>query len=439
MTLEPLCKDGSFEYGVLTRVGKNFGVHWTTVKKLWNANAAFAGQALSIPAEKFSRREQRGRTRVYDRGEELIERVKSIPISRRRTYRDLAAELDIPLATIYRIIIDGAFRKHSSSLKPILTEENKVERLEWCENHVDSHTGDYSEMLDVIHINEKWFNMTELTKSCYLAEDEEDPYRTVRHKSHIPRIMFLATTARPRWCPHRKMMWDGKIGLWECVDYVAAKRSSRNRPAGTIEIKPYNIDGKRYRALILDKLLPAIKEKCPIAMLNNRIFIQHDNAPPHKAVSTALPEFVAKSLELGIDVAIWEQPPNSPDLNVLDLGIFCALQCRQFRNCLTTLQEFMDQTRQMYDEFPIKLLNGVWYMLQTVMKEITHCNGGNKYKLVHSSKSKLERLGLLRRCIKAHALHPIFQNNNGDDGDDGHNGNDGGDDDDEEIPGAVTI
>jgi len=131
--------------------------------------------------------------------------------------------------------------------------------------------------------------------------------------------------------------------------------------------------------LILDKLLPAIKVQCPIAMLQNWIFIQHDNAPPHKNVSTALPELIAKSLELRINVAIREQPPNSPDLNVLDLGIFCALQCRQFRNCLTTLQELINQTRQTYEEFPVKPLNGVWHTLQTVMKEITHCSGGNKY------------------------------------------------------------
>ncbi len=329
-------------------------------------------------------------------------------------------------------------------MKLILSEENKVEQLEWCQNHVDSHTGHYTEMLDVIHIDKKWFNMTELTKSCYLADDEEDPYQMVQHKSHIPQIMFLAASARPRWCPHRKMMWDGKIGLWECVDYVAAKWSLHNRPAGMIEVKPYSIDGKRYRALILDKLLPAIKEKCPIAMLHNRIFIQHDNAPAHKTVSTALPELVAKSLELGINVAICEQPPNSPDLNVLDLGIFCALQCHQFRRCLTTLQELINQTRQTYDEFPIKPLNGVWYTLQTVMTEITQCNGSNKYKLVHSSKSKLERLGLLCRCIKAHALHPIFQDNNCHNGSDnsnngGNNSDNGNNNNDQEIPGAVAI
>jgi len=27
VTLKPLCKDGLFEYGVLTRIGKNFEVH----------------------------------------------------------------------------------------------------------------------------------------------------------------------------------------------------------------------------------------------------------------------------------------------------------------------------------------------------------------------------------------------------------------------------
>jgi len=55
--------------------------------------------------------------------------------------------------------------------------------------------------------------------------------------------MFLVAMARPRFDPHTKTCWDGKIGIWECVDYVPAKRTSRNRPAGMIKVKPYNIDG----------------------------------------------------------------------------------------------------------------------------------------------------------------------------------------------------
>jgi len=165
-------------------------------------------------------------------------------------------------------------------------------------------TGQYSVMLDIVHVDEKWFNLIEMTKSCYLMADEVDPYRNVRHHSHIPRIMFFAAMARPRYDPSTKTFWDGKIGIWECVDYVAAKRSSRNRPAGTIEPKPYNIDGACYRDLILDKLLPAIADKCPIGMKAKPIFVQHDNAPPHKSVHSTLPALLDKNRELGITVMV---------------------------------------------------------------------------------------------------------------------------------------
>jgi len=66
-----------------------------------------------------------------------------------------------------------------------------------------------------------------------------------------------------------------------------------------IEIKSNHIDGKRYCALILDKLLPAIKEKCPIAMLHIKGFINMKMCH-----LTKLFDLVAKSLELGINVAI---------------------------------------------------------------------------------------------------------------------------------------
>jgi len=68
-------------------------------------------------------------------------------------------------------------------------------------------------------------------------------------------------------------MWDGKIGIWNCVDMVEAKWKLHNRPAGTIEPKPYIINAKRYRSLILDKVLPAIKARCPPDMLSKTITI----------------------------------------------------------------------------------------------------------------------------------------------------------------------
>ncbi|KAG3235725.1 hypothetical protein PI124_g19248 [Phytophthora idaei] len=51
---------------------------------------------------------------------------------------------------------------------------------------------------------------------------------------NIEKTMFLAAAARPRWDPHRKTEFGGKIGLWPFTEDYVAQRSSKNRPAGTM-------------------------------------------------------------------------------------------------------------------------------------------------------------------------------------------------------------
>lgn len=52
--------------------------------------------------------------------------------------------------------------------------------------------------------------------------------------------------------------------------------------------------------------------------------VQQDNAPAHVAADD---EFVAEqSKSNGCDIILQQQPPNSPDFNVLDLGFFRSLQ-----------------------------------------------------------------------------------------------------------------
>jgi hypothetical protein len=59
--------------------------------------------------------------------------------------------------------------------------------------------------------------------------------RTVVHKLYIPKVMFCAANARPRWDAGRNEMFDGKVGMWPIATQVPAARSSRNRSAGTLE------------------------------------------------------------------------------------------------------------------------------------------------------------------------------------------------------------
>ena len=69
--------------------------------------------------------------------------------------------------------------------------------------------------------------------------------------------------------------------MWFFVEYVAAKRNSKNHPAGTIKTKSVNVDNKNFVKMVIDNLLPVIEEKWP-AWSRKKVSIQMDNAPAHK-------------------------------------------------------------------------------------------------------------------------------------------------------------
>jgi hypothetical protein len=102
----------------------------------------------------------------------------------------------------------------------------------------------YKDMYNRVNIDEKWFYQASDSKNYILTaaefenendgegegggveEDEATPHRTIRHKSHIPKAMFLCAQAQPRWDPHRNAIWDGKIGLWPIGNWAPAQRTS---------------------------------------------------------------------------------------------------------------------------------------------------------------------------------------------------------------------
>lgn len=118
-------------------------------------------------------------------------------------------------------------------------------------------------MYSVVHIDEKWFNLYKASTKYYLAPFEEVPHRTCANKRYIGKVMFLAAIARPRYDYNRKQPFSGKLGIWPIVEVVNAARSSRNRPAGTPEMRNVTMDKARYKQFLLDKVFPAIREQWP--------------------------------------------------------------------------------------------------------------------------------------------------------------------------------
>ncbi|ETI36170.1 hypothetical protein F441_17525 [Phytophthora nicotianae CJ01A1] len=149
--------------------------------------------------------------------------------------------------------------------------------------------------------------------------------------------MFLAAVARPRWDPHRKKEWDGKVGLWPLTEKYKALRRSKYRTRGEECIR--NIDSinqEDYKSYLLDHVIPAIKLKRPRREKQNVILIQQDNATPH--ISPSDPDDLAAGTADGWNIRLSYQPANSPDTNTLDLGLFASLQALQLQQPVYGIQ-----------------------------------------------------------------------------------------------------
>ncbi|CAM9169075.1 unnamed protein product [Discosporangium mesarthrocarpum] len=103
--------------------------------------------------------------------------------------------------------------------------------------------------------------------------------------------------------------FDGKIGIWPVIETSKAKRSTKNRAAGYMEIKTVIIDGKQYNQVMIKEVIPAIKARIPGASTRT-IWVQQDGANLH-----ARNGFIAAIEKAdGVNIILETQPPNSPDV-----------------------------------------------------------------------------------------------------------------------------
>jgi hypothetical protein len=131
-------------------------------------------------------------------------------------------------------------------------------------------------MENIVYIDEKWFDMTKRSRKYYLLPEEQDPVRTIHNRNSIGKVMFLTAVAKPRYNEQKKVMFDGKIGIWAFVEETAAKNNSKNRLKGTMELKTIIVTRNVMREFLCEKVIPAIAYLWPDN--DGTIFIQQDNA-----------------------------------------------------------------------------------------------------------------------------------------------------------------
>ncbi|ETV81956.1 hypothetical protein H257_05495 [Aphanomyces astaci] len=349
--------------GKLARAGR------ATVRKIWRDFKS---------GSKASKKKGRVGPKPRHSPAEVTEIVRSVPARDRSTMHDMASSTGISVSTLCRQLKSGTINRRSSRLKPLLTDTNKIERLAFCRDHVNIQLDvmndylssrardaagavesrepaespgtaefDFSDMWDVVHLDEKWFNADKDCRKTYLTRREVHERRACKSKRFIPKVKFLAAVARPRLDEG----FDGKL-----VEKTPARRNSRNRPAGTLVTALVNVDGKTYRDYVITK---------------------HDNATPHGSIDVGTLAAVSTD---GWTFVVRRQPPNSPDLNVLDLGFFTSIQALQYKMASRSMDDVIEATLSAFE---------------AVMRLVMEHHGDNNFKLPHLKKDTLRRAGTL--------------------------------------------
>jgi hypothetical protein len=196
--------------------------------------------------------------------------------------------------------------------------------------------------------------------------------------------MFLVAMARPRTFADGTS-FDGKVGIWELTEMVAAKKKSKNRPAGTMEMKGKSMDADFYYDLFTNNggVFQSIKEKMP--WLGEKIvYIQQDGAKPHTGKGVIERVEAAGSVD-GWRFSMKTQPAQSPDLNILDLGFFHSLKTRaaHLKIVAKNKVQLVAKIKEAFAQYPSETLDHIWATLFAVYNCILQCNGDNQYLLPH--------------------------------------------------------
>ena len=226
--LQTLETEDGMRRRAFTMVAKCFSMARLTVHCLWNRVVHTRAHGHIISPEFQSHKINSRRPPIYP-SEFVHEGIKNIPLRKQRTQRKLAASLGVSKTMVQHWIVDSTIRVHCNSLKPVLTEENKVARLIMALEARDPQDPmKFLNMMDCIHVDEKWFFLSWQRERYLLLPEEKNLKQCVKSKSHITKVMFLCPIACPHFNPCANSWWDGKLGIWPIGDWELAKRASKN-------------------------------------------------------------------------------------------------------------------------------------------------------------------------------------------------------------------
>ena len=98
--------------------------------------------------------------------------------------RDVAQKLKVSVHKVHDMVRDGLIVCSRRNLKPRLSPEHRLARTAWVKKFI-TEKGDVNDLMDYIHIDEKWFYVHHDGSKIYVTARRTD---TRRFQSNTSRI-----------------------------------------------------------------------------------------------------------------------------------------------------------------------------------------------------------------------------------------------------------
>jgi hypothetical protein len=261
-----------------------------------------------------------------------------------------------------------------------------------------------------------------------LFPPSEYPADTITHKNHIPKVMFLLAIGEPHRIRKNSQSGDvkgnstsssfqpktsvspsdehlefsnGLIGIWPFVEYVPAKKKSKNRAKGTLEAKSVSVTGRVFADKMLESpsgvMSTIIAKLKSYAVGENCIGVRIglDNALPHQKKIT-LNEITSAGISGDRNIKLFFQPSQSPDCNVNDLAFISSLKARvmQFKHNSKSIDEFIENVVSEFKSYDVNKLSRITGLEYVVFRQILEHNGGNQFKIQHTKIRSRQKTGI---------------------------------------------
>ena len=379
-------------YGSIVNATRRFGPSRSTI---WRMARKLRDQTETGEGIDLSRQRKGHCGRKRKPSEELSQAIEKIPQYQQSSIRRVAELTHSNKSTIHEFFRRKKATKRAFWIKPSLTTEQKLQRLRFVVDRVQPVGRQFSfdPCTHWVHIDEKWFYAQSDGRRGWLLQNEpKQGAPTAKSKSFLPKIMFLVAVGRP----HKRSdgtVCDGLLGIWPFVTTRSAQRSSKNRLRGEQIIEPINVDVAVFLEQMKTNVFPAIRAAYHHA--KRSVVIQLDGAKPHVARGIQ-EELQAECLKDGFRITIQRQPPQSPDLNILDLGLFHSLQRRAVElKEGGSLIDIVDAVNSAFASYDPDTLEQVWRALFSVQESVLEHEGGNDFAVPHEGARKIGRTDMM--------------------------------------------